>query len=107
MQGYIDDCLREAAHDAVAFGNIVSVGTQQFRLEGCELESFVRRVISQLLSRGARVAKQSAVASGHDWDLNPQYQFGAEDEVIEQLIHDWKVIDDGYGFFAWFTFKLN
>ncbi|MBM3343571.1 MAG: hypothetical protein FJY56_15890 [Betaproteobacteria bacterium] len=71
---YIEGRIQEARFDAVAFGSIVSFGKTGYELEGEELESFVRKVISSLIERGACVVQQATSTEKTDWELIPKYQ---------------------------------
>ena len=104
---FLEDCLKEAARDAVPFGNIVTVAEVELGLDGEEAEAFVREVVTALLKRGVVVAEQADPASGHDWEINSRYAFTDVSQTVDRLMQDWKELDDGYGFFAWFTFKAH
>lgn len=107
IEDYIDDCELEARRDAVAFGSIVTAGELQFKFSGSSLEQFVRRVARDLLHRGAKIAIQARPELGVDWCPSRTHVGLMPDESVEVLVHEWKTIDDGYGYFAWFTFRIN
>lgn len=71
--------------DAVGLWQLVSVGRSSFDLEGAGLEDFVRRSISELLSRGAKPVRAT---EGGRWLVQPQYVHGPED-MINRIVSEW------------------
>lgn len=107
VDAYIEACVREAERDAVAFGEIVWWGRHQFEFVDDELGSFVRRVISTLIQRGARVVRAFEPIRGYGWELLPQYQLETIEDSVRKLIEDSHHFDSDQDFFAWFTFESN
>jgi hypothetical protein len=107
VAAYIEACVREAERDAVAFGEVVWWGRQQFEFADDELESFVRMVLSTLIQRGARVVRAFEPTQGYGWELLPQYQLLTIEETVQKLIEDSHHFDRNQDFFAWLTFECN
>lgn len=107
VAAYIEACVREAERDAVALGEIVWWGRQQFEFTDDELESFVRTVLSTLIQRGARVVRAFEPTRGYGWELLPQYQLPTIEETVQKLIEDSRHFDRNQDFLAWLTFECN
>ena len=87
MSEYIVQVANELPVDAVGMWQIVPGGRYDFDLEGEALTDFVRRCITELLSRGA-VPVIPGADKGYYWIPQPQY--GSEpDEVIGNVIRAW------------------
>ena len=87
MSEWIEQVANELPDDAVGLWKIVPDGRRGFGFKGDALIDYVRRQITELVSRGA-VPVRGGSAGGHYWIVQRQYGFRPE-EIVENVMREW------------------
>jgi hypothetical protein len=85
---HILEVASELPIDAVGMWQIVPGARRGFDLEGDALTDYVRRCVTELLSRGAVPVFGGGPDGPHDWIVQRQYGSRPE-EIIENVIREW------------------
>ena len=88
LSEYIKIVADELPIDAVGLWQIVPQGRFGFGFEGEALTDFVRRCISELLSRGAVPVVGGGLDGEHEWIVQRQYGSTPE-EIIDNVVREW------------------
>lgn len=94
--------IADATQDALAFGKIVDIGKNEFKLDGLKLEEFVKSIISNLLEQGMQIVNAAPIGSEFLWFKHTDYMLLAKENAVVELIAQWKAVDD-YDFMVWFV----
>jgi hypothetical protein len=87
MSQWIEEAANELPYDAVGVWKIVPDGRMGFGLEGDALIDYVRRQITELVSRGA-VPVRGGGQTEHFWIVQRQYGSRPE-EIAENVMREW------------------
>ena len=88
LSEYIKIVADELPIDAVGLWQIVPQGRFGFGFEGEALTDFVRRCISELLSRGAVPVVGGGLDGEHEWIVQRQYG-STQEEIIDNVVREW------------------
>ncbi len=102
-QFYVEEALREAKRDIVAFGDIVHWG-RNFDVTDAELDAFVRLVLRELLKAGAKIVRPTKMDNKHSWHELTEYNTSQIERCVDSLVANSNKFEDQH--FAWFAFKV-
>jgi hypothetical protein len=87
MSQWIREVANELPHEAVGVWQIVPDGRRGFDLESDALTDYVRRQLTELVSRGA-IPVRGGGGTDHYWIVQRQYGSRPE-EIVENVMREW------------------